>query len=35
MEEKTKKWQVWLENKKTLNRDFSRYFGKMEIELVG
>ncbi len=24
-EEKTKKWQVWLENSKTLNRDFKKY----------
>jgi len=24
-EEKLKKWQVWLENNKTLNRDFQKY----------
>ena len=34
MEEKTKKWQVWLENKKTLNRDFKKYIGQHIVRKI-
>lgn len=33
-EEKPKKWQVWLENKKVLNRDFKKYIRKYIIRKI-
>ena len=33
-EEKVKKWQIWLENTKTLNRDFESYIRKQVIRKI-
>ncbi len=33
-EEKPKKWQVWLENKKALNRDFKKYVRRHIIRKI-